>query len=67
MTDTGEEMGKVWIALDPAPWQARMQKISDKSLWHMVALSQAGAVAIFAMGLLFAVAGRRKRDARDQG
>lgn len=67
VTDTGEEMGKVWIALDPAPWQARMQKISDKSLWHMVALSQAGAVAIFAMGLLFAVAGRRKRDARDQG
>ena len=67
VTDTGEELGKVWIALDPAPWQARMQKISDKSLWHMVALSQAGAVAFFVMGLLVLWAGRRKQYVRDQG
>lgn len=67
VTDTGEEMGKVWIAFDPAPWQARMQKISDKSLWHMVALSQAGAVAFFVMGLLVLWAGRRKQYVRDQG
>ena len=67
VTDTGEEIGRVWVALDFAPWQARMQKISDKSLWHMVALSQAGAVAFFVMGLLVLWAGRRKQHVREQG
>ena len=67
VTDSGEEMGKVWIALDSAPWQARMQRLEDKSLWHMVALSQAGAAAFFVTGLIVLVAGRRKQNVREQG
>lgn len=66
VTDTGEEIGRVWVALDFAPWQARMRKLEDKSLWHMVALSQAGAVAFFVVGLLV-IRSRRNQDARDQG
>lgn len=67
VTDTGEELGKVWIALEPDPWQARMRKVEDKSLWHMVALTQAGTAAFFVMGLLVLVLGRRKQNARDEG
>ena len=66
VTDTGEEIGRVWVALDFAPWQARMRKLEDKSLWHMVALSQAGAVAFFVVGLLV-IRSRRNQDARAQG
>ena len=62
LRDGDEDLGRIWLELDPKPWQSRLQKLADKSMWYLVALVQTGAVLFF-LGL-FAVwkMGAKKRD-----
>lgn len=62
LREGGETLGRIWIELDPRPWQSRSQKLADKSMWHVVALVQAGAVLFFLGLLVVWKIGARKDD-----
>lgn len=49
----GEEVvGRVWVETDPLPWQKRLDRLENRTLWHFVAVSQGGGVVLFLIALL---------------
>ena len=62
LRDGDEDLGRIWLELDPKPWQSRLQKLADKSMWYLVALVQAGAVLFFLVLFVVRKTGAKQRD-----
>lgn len=63
----GEEVvGRVWVETDPVPWQKRLDRLENRTLWHFVAVSQAGGVVLFLIAVLSSwLFGRPKSSSGD--